>query len=262
MRTWSNVCASGARNGTAANPITIKAEHERQAFLKGDGSDIPLRIINCSYWVIDGLHAEDLDCQGCSYANDPSYGGYAFVFKEVNNLIIRRNVLRYNNRYMNSTLFYVRGNNNLIEENEWYNWHRHGLNLDGVLGGGTYANNIVRRNYANSRGWGNISNGVINAYGQNRGDSSFVIYNGNGPVDGTIFENNIGEGQTIGFNLNAVYSTNDGTRYLGNIALFNGRGFSFQGGATGTFNDQTNLSMAHNVVINSDCQGVDAANFR
>src|SRR5262245_30197145 len=32
-------CNSGAANGTEAEPITISAQNERQAFLAGDGSD-------------------------------------------------------------------------------------------------------------------------------------------------------------------------------------------------------------------------------
>ena len=51
-------CGSNATQGTAAQRITLKAEHERQAFLKGDGSAYPVQMIGCAYWTLQGLRAE------------------------------------------------------------------------------------------------------------------------------------------------------------------------------------------------------------
>ncbi|HEY2728595.1 MAG TPA: hypothetical protein VGK52_01565, partial [Polyangia bacterium] len=54
-------CGSNATNGTPDRPITVRALNERRAFLAGNGSGIPLELSACANWVVDGLHAEDVD---------------------------------------------------------------------------------------------------------------------------------------------------------------------------------------------------------
>jgi len=54
-------CSSNARNGTASAPITLRAENERKAWLKADGSTSALYINGCAYWTFEGLHASSAD---------------------------------------------------------------------------------------------------------------------------------------------------------------------------------------------------------
>ena len=65
---------SNGSDGSEGAVITVKAEHERQAFLQGDGSAIPLLVRNCRWWAFEGLRVEDGDFQGGGYAGN-SYGG-------------------------------------------------------------------------------------------------------------------------------------------------------------------------------------------
>src|SRR5262245_4280313 len=46
-------CAADASNGTSGNPITIRAENERQAHLQGSGPDVFI-MNNCAWWRIEG----------------------------------------------------------------------------------------------------------------------------------------------------------------------------------------------------------------
>src|SRR5262245_6970487 len=160
-------CDKGTgENGTAANPVVIEAEHERRAFLKGDGSARVLWFKNCSYYRVEGLHVESADDSRFSAA----HGVVEFdgrPSEPVRGIVLRRNLVARNNRYGNSHLIQLGfAQGALVEENELYDFHRLGL----LLFNSDQA--VVRRNYANSRGYPDLSNGRISG-SKAGGDESF-----------------------------------------------------------------------------------------
>ncbi len=192
-------CSVGASNGLPNAPITVKAEHERQAWLKGDGSDDTIWVIDCSWWVFRGLRISSAD-----YAPGGDSGkGTAFSLTsnsgKVHDVVFRRNVFHNNNRYTNIHLLAIACwpgctvgvsqpiTNILLEENEFYNFHRHGASFFYVY------NSIVRNNYFNSRRVGVIPGGRDNHWsslaGPTPGDEGYVFY----PGRNNIGENNIFE---------------------------------------------------------------------
>ena len=239
-------CGSNATNGTAQAPITIKAEHERQAFLKGDGSGVPIWLESCAYWTIDGLRTEDGDFQS-GYGNHPDYGGWNIVVRKGDHITLRRNLSRYNNRYKNSHMVGADGTAILIEENEIYSYHRHGFSL----GDGTGI--TLRRNYANSRGYSDIDGGYGSAVSKSKGDSGFIIYPG-APNTNTLYENNISEDNDNNFWLQAHYAVIQHAQFLGNIALRGCYGF-FQEPGDSANGENRDSVYANNVAVDPACIG-------
>ena len=199
-------CNSSAKNGTATQRITIKAENERKAFLQGDGSPYyPFQMDYCSYWIIEGLYMELGD-----FDREPPNTGNVFAVTDSSNLIIRRNLARFNNRYQDGAIFQIyRSSDSLIEENEIYSYHRHGFS------GSRSSNLVFRRNYANSRSYADISGGHPSVNSISRADSGFLFY----PGSNNIVENSISEGNAVGFRVLARNGTADDNRFYGNISL-------------------------------------------
>ncbi len=204
-------CGTNAVNGTASQPITVKAENERQAFLSSDGTNNPVIIRDCSYWTIQGLRISNADK---SPTNE--YVGGAVVLFNLRNFTFRRNLVQYNNRYLNGALVTTETAifNSLFEENELYDYHRNGL----AIGDGS-SGNVIRRNYVNPRNRADIPGGYVSGP-TTTGDSGFVCY----PCSNNIFENNIVERSGAGIQLNAAGAANN-NRFYGNIMLNNGLGF-------------------------------------
>ncbi len=201
-------CGASATNGTAAQPITVKAENERLAFLQGTGNENVLFITNCAYWRFEGLRVASVD------SNIGVSGGVPVYATASNHLTFRRLLVSHNNRYKNSSLFILgaygnmRGtDNSLIEESEFYTFHRHSIIIIGD-------NNIVRRNYVNSRDRQDLPDG---RYSDpiNTGDGGITIY----PGDNNIVENNIIESTGIALDIEADYGTATNNHFLGNISL-------------------------------------------
>jgi hypothetical protein len=218
---YANIdCSSNAVNGTASQPITIKAENERQAFVQGDGSYTPFLLNNCAYWVIQGLRVQNAD--------NPSQGGDTdgvMVLKNNDHLTVRRNLLAFSNRYFNQHGMMVRATNSLIEENELYSIKRHGILL------GQASNNVIRRNYANSRGICDINGCSYTscAVACDKGDSAYIMYTGTTNTN-NIFENNVSEGNGTVLFFNGHYTNNDGNRAFGNISLNDDYGIQVEEG--------------------------------
>lgn len=96
-------CATNAKSGKQDAPIIVTAKEERQSFLRGDGSEVPLQIRNCSYWQVIGLHIESGDF--AKEADGKGDSGASVVYLDHDNhLVLRRNLLARNNRYFNSHL--------------------------------------------------------------------------------------------------------------------------------------------------------------
>ena len=231
-------CSSNAKNGTATAPITIMAQNERQAFIKGNGTAYPFIMLNCTYWNVQGLHIEngDFDNNGSSEAK---YGDVMYLGNS-SYLAIRRNILARNNRYANSHLMdSYNCSHSLFEENEFYYFHRHGI-LDAY---GSY--NTFRRNYLNSRGYADISGGRYSS-DPTRGDTSISLY----PAQNEILENNISEGSQVGSDIQCAYVSSQHNcnydEFFGNISLHDKYGHVFK--ARGT----TDLSMPHNTKVVND----------
>lgn len=200
-------CASNSVNGTSTQPITIKAENERQAFLSGNGSYIPILIQNCSHWVFDGLRIKSGDTDGSSNGDPISVRGSS-------NLTFRNLLLTHNNRYKNSHLVDAQDSPNLLfDDNELYSFHRHGIRLHRCNG------SIIRRTYCNSRNYADITGGKI-SHQTDRGDACISDY----PVSNTIVENNISEGNEYVVEVQATDTTVN-NKFYGNIALNDRYGF-------------------------------------
>jgi hypothetical protein len=203
-------CSSGAHTGTSSAHVTIQSLNERQAFIQGVGSAETFEIANCSYWDVIGIHGESSDVGPTGVST-----GDVFNFFNSNHLTIRRNIAARPNRFGNvHAILLYNTNNSLVEENEVYFFHRHGI-ID--FGGGF--NNEFRRNYANPRHWPVISGqyGVTDTFG-------IDPYTSNSDV----FENNIAEDpgntglnptlfNTLQSALN-VENTASNNHLLGNIA--------------------------------------------
>ena len=199
-------CGTGgnARNGTAAQPITITAQNERQAWLKVTGSVIGFEMANCAYWRIEGLRVS-----GTDNAN-------ALRLNNIVNSTFRRNLFHHQKRIGNVHLMLCeRCHGNLIEENELYYFYRHGISLH------ESNNNVVRRNYVNSRAYPDYDL-TSDSLSPSRGDDAITIYPGND----NIVENNISVGNYFG---GAVIAANPETglrnKFYGNISIGDLHGF-------------------------------------
>ena len=218
---------TNAVSGTATQPITIIAENERQAWIKGNTSCTPFQITDVAYWVIQGLHLSDADCTSATGQNTGCGNSAANATFTVgiepgnttNHITVRRNLVDHSNRCNNQHLMgaFYGANNSLFEENELYYFHRHGfINYNGSN------NNVFRRNYANGRGytqWGNYSF-CANGYNPQNDDVAFMTYGGTN----STFENDIGENSISGFHSEPVDygTTSHDNTYYGDIALSNG----------------------------------------
>ena len=94
--------SGNARSGTSGEPITIRAENERQAALVSDGSQAPFEMIGCAWWRVEGLRAQDADNSSASQA-----AGYPFRFREVRYVTGRRLLGSHNNRMQNTHVYAV-----------------------------------------------------------------------------------------------------------------------------------------------------------
>jgi hypothetical protein len=232
-------CSSGAHNGTSSAKITIQALNERQAWIKGDGSNEPFHMTGCSYWNIIGLHISDGDFSG-----EGSNG--AMDIQSDTHLLIKRNILDHDNRCKNVhliTLVYGSSNNQILE-NEVYYYHRHGIILYGDSN-----NNEVARNYSNSRHYpdGTTTNGCtpFPSGDTATGDTGVMNYGSSN----NIYENNISENNDAGLNTETVSggSSSIGNTWLGNISLRDDYGIRTAPHTTSEV--ATGLQFTNNVVV-------------
>src|SRR6185369_5639414 len=193
------------KNGTADKPITIRAAHERQAWLASDGIGDAFYMTNCNYSNEEGLYASSADNSAAK-----AWEGNVVRVYLVGNVNLRHILARRPNRTCpNSTLPYCNAqavlvensHHVLVEDTEVYDYHRHGLSI--------FKSRYVtmRRCYTNTRGAVSSEGGGNILYGSS--DS--------------IFENVIGEG-VYGINIagGTVYDGSPGgyhNKILGTISL-------------------------------------------
>ena len=184
--------------------ITIKAENEREAHIEGTTGKTVFRMNYCKYWDFYGIYATNVD-------KDVN-GGSTFYITNSKFITFKRMLFEGNNRYENShQLSFAACENVLVEESEFYFFHRHAL----IFGGGT-KKSVARRNYANSRGREDIpvADGGWKSEATTRGQSGVAIY----PGEDNVVENNISEGQRSGVSISAL-GTTKGNKLYGNISL-------------------------------------------
>ena len=185
--------ATSHKNGTAAQRITVKAEHERQAVLEGTGRGFTVHVVNCSYWTFEGLSVRSNDAN----VSGPAAGsaGHPINLYKCAQIIVRRNLLYQTNRYENSALLLLHyTSHSLVEENEGYTFHRHGMS---VAHGD---HNTFRRNYLHSRLAKDIPPDGIQSGAPGRGDGGITIY----PGSYNVVENNIVEKVGCGYGIEAT----------------------------------------------------------
>ena len=201
-------CNSNAQNGTASAPITLQAEHERQALImpSGDKEDA-FGIYNCSYWNIEGLHMKGLASAAC-----PITAGVLISVRGSAHINIRRNLVDHLNPNGNLAAIFIGygSHDSLVEENEIYD-----LGV-GSCSAGCHCNNkaiqiynstnvVVRRNYVNERNDRSQVLEDINPY----------------PASQVLVENNIVENGGLAFSVdpNAYGANSNDNQFYGNIAL-------------------------------------------
>ncbi|MBS0180830.1 MAG: right-handed parallel beta-helix repeat-containing protein [Nitrospira sp.] len=228
----TNVC-------TATTIYTIRAQNERQAHLSSDGSNFGIRTLKAAYIAFEGLHVSMVDRSG--------YGFSTVQFRSSNHITFKRNLVQFNNRYGNTHMVELYGASDcLIEENEVYDFHRHGIIVEGG------SRNIIRRNYVNARSRNAIPGGYNGTSGDNgSGDDAFILY----PGDNSIIENNIADGQfSKAFAVEAVGAATN-NKWLGNINNGGDKGLEFdaRGSSTG---QMPNNNYAENFVSINPATGL------
>jgi hypothetical protein len=194
----------GARHGEPSRPIRVTAAAERQALIASDGSRSPVSVLDCSYWILEGIAARSADLE-------PARGGAVFRVRRSHHLMLRRLLAHWPNRFRNAPGIAIGSSHHVtVEESEVYAYHRHGISV--------YKSHDVqiRRCYVNSRGQLDHPRG----YESDRpgGDESFVLYHSSD----SIIENSIAEFETRGFEIHGG-TTFDGrpggyrNRVLGSI---------------------------------------------
>jgi hypothetical protein len=204
-------CSGPAHSGTSSARITMKSLNPRKAHLVGAGVST-IYLYQCDYWTIEDIYTSNIDVDpGFWFDGSP-------IYAEVStNLIIRGNLAYGANAWFNShCIQLVTSHNSLIERNELYYCHRHGVGLERGSN-----DNTVRLNYAHSRDHADIPGGFgSDPPGQGRGDTGVSCY----PCARSLNENNIMEDWDAAFDIQCK-SNCAGNRYFGNIALTNRFGY-------------------------------------
>ncbi len=193
-----DVTGNNTPDGTAAAPVTVRAEHPRAAWLRGDASGPPFYMDNCDYWTIEGLRLTSDD-----FANAPDTadaGSVVFLGPANHHVILRRLLASHPNRYKHSHVVRIGDGSQdiLVEECEVYDFHHNAFETtrtDGV---------IFRRNYVNARTT-ESSKDLAGGYASvdpARGDYGFLLEE----TRFALVENNIVENTYAGFGIVGRYT--------------------------------------------------------
>ena len=134
-----------APSGTMEKQITVTAQHERRAFLAGDGSAPPLTVDGCQYWNFSQLHVESKDFEAA--ANTPDAGSVIVIGFGSANLTFDHMLVLHPNRWRQSRLLHLGDNSNnvAVTESEFYDFHGNAIEA-------TRTSSLqLLRNYINSR---------------------------------------------------------------------------------------------------------------
>jgi len=177
---------------TLGNELTIRAENQRQAKIVDDGSSNAIRVFQSEYIVLDGLVAKSTN--NSSFTT--SQIGVPLYIRESHHVTARNGVYHNPNKYSSSGNGIYYSTHVLFEDNEIYDYHRHGVNVKWS------SDVIIRRLYCHPR-TGRIPGGQgTSQNGAGRGDACISLY----PARDSVVENVIAEGPTYLIEVNAEYT--------------------------------------------------------
>ncbi len=199
-------CGGNAVSGTAAAPIFVRAENDRQAIIDRQSVAYGVRVGECEYWRVRGFSVISGDLaadEGGQWRNALSVSGSTSIE-------VRQLVLSHANRYFNEHLVQVAGSRDvLLEDIEAHDFFRSGFTF--------YSTNdsTCRRCYGNSHGAtdlpncqdvrtcpegsapGDLACPKCSAGDVSRGDATFYVEHSND----ILLENCVSEGSHRGFHL-------------------------------------------------------------
>lgn len=200
-------CARGVANGSSDAWITVRAVHERQAWIKGDGTKIPVQVRGCRFWRLEGLRV--------SSADQPKGATHNVLFVGASDVEARRLLVHDVNRYVNSGgIGANRSQRALIEECEVYFFHRHGVSI-------WKSDNItVRRTYIDARSAADIPGGFASHdCCRDGGDDGVSLYfSSNSLVENTITVDSEGVFNISGESTASGNPGGQNNRFRGNIS--------------------------------------------
>lgn len=259
-------------HGTPDRPITVRALHERMAFVRSNGVDRAVSLRECRGWTLDGLRAEygDFDV--------PDTVGIPVRIDGSEDVVLRRLLVAKPSRWGNVSAIEIGGSSRvLVEECEVLDFHLAGITV------WSSSAVVVRRSYLNPRDWADLPETGRVTRCPLTGDTGVSAYYANsGIVENTIsegacrgFENETGEltGGDTGIADDSIYAGNvamdaqeggfvitsactatapcaspnqwaAGNRYVDDVAIDSGIGFWFRGGQDNVIERCTALDSA------------------
>jgi hypothetical protein len=214
-------CGTNANSGTASAPVTLRAQNQRAAFLRGDGNAPPFFMEGCSYWNVDGVRAESADSP---QAPDTPDAGSVFLLGGANHNVTLTHLLgAHPNRYKHSHGLRIPDGSSdvIVEECELYSFHHNAFETARTSGV------VFRRNYMHSRATPDVPGGYVSD-DPTRGDIG-VLFD---ETRSGVAENNIVESIQTGVAVLGRYemlpsnmpppvdNPTDGNKVLGNVVLF------------------------------------------
>jgi hypothetical protein len=171
--------------------FTVRAEpdHERQAFLRGDGRVPALSIDSCQDWTITGLRLESQDLAGDSLP--PDAGAVVVVDGPSAGLTLERLLVAKPNRYQPKAALVLVGDGSTgitIDECELYDFHASAFaaRRSGFVS--------FLRNYVNSRGTADPADATAHSDDPTRGDCGVLLEE----THDVVVANNVIEGVSEG----------------------------------------------------------------
>lgn len=181
-------CAGPERSGRPDAPITIRAENERRAAVRGDGSAVPLQLRGCSNWIIEGLLLSNEHDDTAPQGTDV---GSVVMLHGGRDLTLRRLLLmRSNNTRHSHILRVLEATRVLVEECETYDFYHNAFETV------RSANVTFRRNYFHSR-YAVSTGNAVGTDDPTRGEIAIQLEESSSP----LLENNVAEVVTIGFSV-------------------------------------------------------------
>jgi hypothetical protein len=198
--TYTEPISPNVRNGQAGKPITVKAMNDGKAIIDGQGSTRPM-VINASWFVFEGLVVRN------GYNDNLRVEGDNNVFRRMSFYNVGTDI--------NSSIVFVAGDNNLLEDVAAAGSGRYMLEI--YEGSG----NTIRRGFAMYGTWdGRQFCGVAWPNGYNVG-----VYNGsNNTVENTLA---YARAPSAGIMVQANFDTAiaDNNQILGSMSVLNGRNY-------------------------------------
>ena len=181
-------CDAAPRNGLPEAPITVRAEHERGAALRGDGTAVPLELWNCSNWIVEGLLLTNEHDAEVPQGTDI---GSVAILHGGHDLTLRRLLLMRSNHSRHSHILRVlEASRVLVEECETYDFYHNAfeaVRTDSVS---------FRRNYFHSR-YATSEGNAVGTDDPTRGEIAIQVEESSSP----LLENNVAEVVGIGFSV-------------------------------------------------------------